>query len=198
MMVQLPSKTQSGFTLVELLVGATIVLLIMGGVAGVLIQNSRLNKSQHIRATLQSDVRSCVAMIVQKLRSAGWDPAQAAFAPVVLDSNPGDGISEIEVFADLDGDGDTDSADEHVLIRHIADRIEWRRATTGSFEILAVDISNDADGDGTVEPLFVPDSVSDPTRVLVRVTAESPIPDPVTGQPLRYTVSSDVALRKRL
>lgn len=192
------SRTQSGFTLIELLVAVTVLLLIMTGVAGLLIQNSRINKSQHIRASLQSDARSCVAMIVQKLRTAGWDPSEAAFAAVVLDSTPGDGISEIRVFADLDGDGDTDSPDEDILIRHIANRIEWRRGAGGSFEILAVDISNDANGDSTVEPLFVPDSTTDPTRVVVQVTAESPIPDPVTGQPLRYTVASDVALRKRL
>jgi prepilin-type N-terminal cleavage/methylation domain-containing protein len=191
-------KKQSGFSLIELLVSLTILLAVVAGVTGLLIQNSRINKSQQIRTTLQSDARSCVAMIVQKLRTAGWDPAQSSFAPVALDSVPGDGISEIEVFADLDGDGDTDDPDERILIRHIADRIEWRRGVGGSFEILAVDISNDADGDGIVEPLFVPDSVTDPTTILVRVTAESPIADPVTGQPLRYTVASDVALRKRL
>jgi prepilin-type N-terminal cleavage/methylation domain-containing protein len=189
---------QSGFSLIELLVSVTILLVVVAGVTGLLIQNSRINKSQQIRATLQSDARSCVAMIVQKLRTAGWDPSETTFAPVALDSVPGDGISEIEVFADLDGDGDTGDPDERILIRHIADRIEWRRGAGGSFEILAVDISNDADGDGTVEPLFVPDSLTDPTTILVRVTAESPIPDPVTGQTLRYTVSSDVALRKRL
>jgi prepilin-type N-terminal cleavage/methylation domain-containing protein len=191
-------RTQSGFSLIELLVSMAILLAVLAGVTGLLIQNSRINKSQQVRVTLQSDARSCVAMIVQKLRTAGWDPSDATFAPVALDSDPGDGISEIEVFADLDGDGDTDDPDEQILIRHIADRIEWRRGAGGSFEILAVDISNDADGDGTAEPLFVPDPATDPTTILVRVTAESPIPDPVTGQPIRYTVASDVALRKRL
>jgi len=194
----LKPRAQSGFTLIELLVGATIMLVVMAGVTGLLIRSSRVNKSQHVRATVQSDVRSCVAMIVQTLRSAGWDPSGATFAPVVLDSDSSDGISEIEVFADLDGDGYTTGPDEQVLIRHIADRIEWRRGVSGPFEILAVDISNDADGDGTVEPLFVPDSTSDPTRVLVRVTGESPVPDPLTGQAHRYTVASDVALRKRI
>jgi prepilin-type N-terminal cleavage/methylation domain-containing protein len=194
----LKTKSQAGFTLIELLVGATIMLMVLAGVTGLLIRNSRLNKSQHIRTTVQSDVRSCVAMIVQALRSAGWDPAGATFAPVVLDSDPNDGVSEIEVFADLDGDGFTTGPDEQILIRHVADRIEWRRGVSGSFEILAVDISNDADDDGTVEPLFVPNPTTDPTSILVRVTGESPVPDPLTGQPHRYTVASEVALRKHL
>jgi hypothetical protein len=37
-----------------------------------------------------------------------------------------------------------------------------------------------------------------PTRITVTITAESPVPDPRSGQKIRYTVSSDVVLRKAL
>jgi len=191
-------SSQRGFTLVEMLVGLTLLLIVMAASLGLVVQNSRINKSQQMAVAVQSDARTCLAMIVQKLRTAGWDPTGAGIQVVRLDTTPGDGIEEIEVFADLDNDGATGGTDEQVLIRFIADRIEWRRSATGSFEIMAEGISNDADGDGTPEPMFTPDSTPNPTRIVVRVTAESAVPSPVTGSPIRYTLASDLALRKRL
>jgi hypothetical protein len=86
------------------------------------------------------------------------------------------------------------------LIRWNGSRIEWRKTSdvTAPFAILADYISNDADGDGTPEAMFVPDSLTSPTRVIVRITARSPAPDPQTGDFIRYTVSSEVTLRKAI
>lgn len=189
---------QWGFTLLETLIAVTILLLAVTAIAGLLLHGSRMNRSQQLTVATQSDARTCLAMILAKLRTAGWDPMSAGIQVVQLDTNPGDDIDEIEAYADLDADGDTDGVDEQVLIRRIDDRIEWRRSATGSFEILAVGISNDGDGDGNAEPMFVPDSTTDPTRVVVRITAESPEPDPVTKEPVRYTVSSEVIFRNTM
>ena len=191
-------NAQRGFSLVEMLVGMTLLLFVMAGAMGLIVHNSRINKSQQMAVAMQSDVRTCMSMIIQKMRTAGWDPTAAGIQVVRLDSTPGDGIEEIEVYADLDNDGATTGSGEQVLIRFIEDRIEWRRSAGGSFEIMAVGISNDADGDGTVEPMFTPDSTTAPTHIHVQVTAESPFSDPITGSPMRYTLSSDLALRKRL
>ena len=68
---------------------------------------------------------------------------------------------------------------------------------TSAFEILADNISNDANGDGTIEPMFVLDAIP-PTRITVQITAQSPVVDPNTRDFIRYTVSSDVVLRKEL
>ena len=64
--------------------------------------------------------------------------------------------------------------------------------------VLADTITNDADGDGVAETMFVPDATTHPTRIMVRITARSPAPDPRSGRYIRYTVSSDVVLRKAL
>jgi len=189
---------QRGFSVVEMLVGMTILLLLMAAAMGLVLHNSRINRSEQMAVVVQSDARTCLSMIVQKLRTAGWDPTDAGIQVVRLDSTPTDGIEEIEVYADLDNDGATSGSDEQVLIRFIEDRIEWRRSAGGSFEIMAVGVSNDADGDGTAEQMFTADSTTNPTRILVRLTAESPLPDPTTDSPIRYTLSSDLALRKRL
>jgi hypothetical protein len=192
------AEGQRGVTMLELLIGVAVVFFAMTSIASMLLQSARINRTQRMAAAVQSDARSCMAMIEARLRSAGWDPMSVGFQPVQLDTNPGDGIDEIEAFADLDADGDTDGSGEQVLIRHIDDRVEWRRSAAGSFEILAVGISNDADGDGTAEAMFVPDSTSDPTRIEVAITAESSLPSPLTGEPVRYTMTSEIALRKKL
>ena len=89
-----------------------------------------------------------------------------------------------------------------MLIRHTGDRIVWRRSNDVSqpFGIVATHIGNDADGDGVIEPMFLPVIVPGPDgdRVVVQITAESPVPDPMTGEPIRYTVRSEVAMRKTL
>ena len=191
-------RTEGGFSLVELTVSLGLLSMVLGGVAGLLVQNSRINRAEQMSAEAQSSARNCLSMIVQVLRTAGWDPRNTGFAAVALDPSPTNTNNWIEVFADLNEDGDTADAGEDVTIRWAPDRIEWRTDPAQPYVILADSISNDADGDGTAEMMFVPDSMSHPTRITVRITARSPVPDPRSGQYLRYTVSSEVVLRKTL
>jgi hypothetical protein len=153
-------------------------------------------------AQVQANARNCMSVVVQKMRSAGWDPINADVQTVAWDPDTLDDVSQIEIFADLDGDGLTDGLDEQVLIRHTGDRIVWRRSSdvTRPFDIVATNIGNDADGDGVIEPMFLPVIVAGPDgdRVVVQITAQSPGPDPMTGELIRYTVRSEVALRKTL
>ena len=192
------SGNEKGLTLLEVLVATAILVTAMTAVGSMLLQSSRIGRSQQLAANMQADARSSLAMIVGKLRTAGWDPMSAGIQVVQLDTDLGDNISEIEMFADLDADGDTDGLNEQVLIRHIEDRVEWRRQASGSFEILAVGVTNDSDGDGNPEPMFIPDSLTDPTRVVVQITTESARPDPVTPATMRLTVTSEVVFRKKL
>lgn len=195
-------RRQAGFSLIEMLVSLTVFMLAMTGLASLLIQNARLNKGQQMAAEVQANARNTLSMVVQKLRSAGWDPANQGVPLVNLDADLGDNISEIEVFADLfNNDGLTTLPGEQVLIRHLpaSNTVVWRE--TGDlgdpFIVLSANISNDADGDGVVEPMFVPDA-NPPTRITVTITAQSPVPDPTSNQFIRYTVSSDVVFRKEL
>ena len=138
-----------------MLVSLTVLLMVMAGLTSLLIENSRINKAQQLTAQAQADARNSLAVIEQRLRSAGWDPLNAGISTVNLDGDLSDAVSEIEVFADLDGDG-------------------------------------------TVEPMFVPDSATNPRRISIRITARSPVPNPMSGEFIRFTVASDVVLRKSL
>jgi len=189
--------TEKGFSLVEMMISTAILLVVMTGVAGLLVQNAAIARAEQMSAQLQTSARSCLAMIVQVVRSAGWDPRNLGFAPLTLDSAPTSTSNFIEVFADLNEDGDLLDIDEAVRIRWDGTRIEWRKSSdvTAPYVVLSDAISNDADGDGTPEAMFVPDSLTAPTSVTIRITARSPVPDPRTGEFIRYTVSSEVALR---
>jgi prepilin-type N-terminal cleavage/methylation domain-containing protein len=185
-----------GFTLIEVLVSLTILLLSLAALATLLVQNARVNRAQQMTLSTQSNARSCLSIVTPVLRTAGWDPLNAGFSPVTLDPS-GNGNS-IQVFADLNEDGDTLDSDEDVTIRYTMGRLEWKKSAGGAFEILSEDISNDSDGDGLPEPMFVPDDTSRPRRIAVTITARSPVPDPRNGLYIRSTASTDVLLRRNL
>lgn len=187
-------RAARGFTLIELLVSLTILSLSLAALATLLVQNARVNRAQQMTLTAQSNARSCLSIVVPVLRSAGWDPLNSGFSPVTLDPNG----NWIEVFADLNEDGDTLDADEDVTIRFASGRLEWRKSTSGSYETLSEDISNDADGDGSAEPMFVADNPARPTRITVTLTARSPVANPTNQREIRSTASTDVLLRRNL
>jgi type II secretory pathway pseudopilin PulG len=195
-------RSERGASLIELMISLVIFLLAMSGLATFLLQNARINKAQQMTADVQANARNTLSVVVQKMRSAGWDPLQFGMDALTLDPDLADDVSEIEVFADLNADGDSDDTDEQILIRHTGTgkTVEWRPDNDVStpFVTLSTNISNDADGDGTIEPMFVPDDTTNPTVITIRITAQSPAPDPTSGQFIRYTVMSDVALRREV
>lgn len=195
-----PAANQKGFSLLEVLVSLTIVLVCVSAAATMTVDGSRRTKARQMELTTQADVRNTLGLIESTLRSAGWDPANAGFQGVVLDSTPSGPDNFIEALADLNEDGDTDDDGEHVTFRHHDGRIEWKRTSDVSepFVPVAENITNDANGDGTIEPMFVPDSTSNPTRITVTITGQAPARDPATGRFLRCTLTSDVVLRGRL
>lgn len=189
---------ESGVSFVEVLVSLAVFSLAALGITGMLIDNSRINKAEQMRAEVQANARNTVSLIAQRIRTAGWDPLALGFESVVLDDELTDSESFIELYSDLDGDGTLDGLGESVRIRHVGQAVEWRLQPTGPYVSLATGISNDADGDETTEPMFVGDTAVPPEWIRIRATAESPVVDPRTGLVYRYTIETEVALRGNL
>lgn len=188
-------RRQRGFTIIELLVALAVASLVLTGLASSLIENARINKAQQLRVQTQAGGRTTMAFVVKQLRSAGWDPTGSGFAAVALDADITDGDETIDLFFDNNADGDTSDAGEQIRIRHTGTRVEWRQGPTDPWETIGINITNDADLDGTPERMFTPSPAVDPTRLTVTLTASSGAVDPVSGEVARYTLTSDVTLR---
>ena len=101
------TRDQRGYSILEMIVSLAVLLLCVTALAKLMVRNSQINKGQQLTVSAQSSARNSLSMIEQKLRSAGWDPRNLNLGDVALDSNLGDDISEITIFADLNGDGNT-------------------------------------------------------------------------------------------
>jgi len=192
------SGRQDGMSLIEVMISLAVFSLASIGITGMLIDNSRINKAEQMRAQVQANARNTVSLIAQRIRTAGWDPLELGFQAIVRDDDLTDSENYVELYSDLDGDNTLDGVGESVRIRHLAGTVEWRLETGGSFIPLAAGISNDADGDTVVEPMLVADTADPPKWIRIRVTAESSSADPRTGEVYRYTVETEVALRGSL
>ena len=189
---------ERGVTLLELVVGSAVAALVFLGVSALLVQGSKSNKREMLRVETQGSARNCLARVVKILRSQ-VGPGDHGIATVALDPDPTDSISQIAAFIDRDGNGVTAGTRyEQIVIRHVGNRVEWTDDGSGAFRTLAHGITNDEDGDGTIEPMFIPDDPANPKRIFVRVTAQAPSVDPTTRRPIRYTLTDEVVLRKRL
>ncbi len=191
-------RRQAGFTLVEMLVSLAVLSLAIGGIAPLLLDSSRLNRSQQMAMAVQADARNCLELATSAIRTAGWDPLKTGFSALTLNASDPASADHIEIFADLNEDGDTSDDGEDVLIQLNGTQLEWRKSTGGTLVVLADGVTNDANGDGTAELMFTPDSTTAPTKITVKITTQSPSRDPRSGQFIRYTVSDVVALRGKL
>jgi prepilin-type N-terminal cleavage/methylation domain-containing protein len=187
-----------GFSLVEFIVALALLVLLVTGIAPLLFQSAQMNRSQQLVIETQANARSSVSLITQRLRTSGWDPREVGIPPLTVGTIANGGTNAVQIFADLNEDGDVNDQDENVLIRLVSNRIEWRRTAGGSFETLALNINNDPDGDGTADPLFVPTPLANPASITVQVTAQSPVMDPRLADFARFTVANEVTLRNSL
>ena len=191
-------RRESGFSLVEGLVALALLAVSMAILGSILVGSMRANRIQRTQAELQESARMAMSIITQSLRTAGWNPRQVSgFTKLTPTPSGTTAVNQVTINADLNGDGTLNGTDEVIDIRHASDRIEWRRplVTGANFETLAVDITNDENGDGTAEPMFTLSSATAPRTVVVQITAQSQMRDLQSGEFQRYVVRSTVDLR---
>ncbi len=189
-----------GFSLVEVLVSLVVL-----AVFAVAMHQSERALRRGVRvleaaAEAQETARLGAQLIAGDLRDAGFSP----------DGRLGNGVRRAEAAAvalvrDLNGDGDSDDANEAVGYRYAADRRSLMRVLgAASPQPLLNDVP---DGglrlsyfavDGT--PLAAVDGLdvgqrARIRRVVVRVAVEIAHPDPAFGEPIRALEEATVVLR---
>jgi Tfp pilus assembly protein PilW len=105
-------KDNTGITLVELMIVLVLSLLLMSAAYMAYQAQNVSGNVQHQIATLQQDLRAVLDIMEKDIRNAGCDPRSANITAVLADTS---GITRIAVTADLDGDGTTNGANEHVI-----------------------------------------------------------------------------------
>lgn len=103
------SRSERGFSLIELLVTLAIVGLLMAAVYGVQIANMRAIKVEEERVEVQQDQRIAIDYLARELRMAGYDKTESSI-PTIVDARS----NFIYFTVDRNDDGDVDDVREHV------------------------------------------------------------------------------------
>lgn len=195
---------EHGFSIVEFMVSAAILLLVAAAVFGVLTQAQRTVSYQvEIQGVLEN-TRLAMETLERILQQAGNDPHGAGFAGITITS-----ATEVRVRSDLTGsagpgspdkgdpDGDTDDANEDVTIEFDAAGQSIDLASGGGpAQPIASNISAfamqyfDRNGNAT-------SAGGDVTRIRILITGTSSLADPQTGRAFSMKLIGDVRLAAR-
>ena len=184
-----------GFSLVELLIAMAVGLVVLGAMYSVFTIQNKTFANQENFVEMQQSVRASMDMMAREVGMAGYDPAGANFVGIPYDAN------KLQIYADLNGDKDTD--DPHEYIKYTMDSdypFEIRRDTGGGRQEFALNIQT-----FTFDYL---DSAGNPTtttanirQMRIIITARTAKPDPDYTDPTygdhyrRYTLTSLVTPR---
>jgi type IV pilus assembly protein PilW len=94
---------QHGFTIVELMVAATLGILILGGAISMFVSNKRIYTEQDEMGRLQENARFAMEMIIRDVRMAGHTGCNDDVATVTNHIEGADDVTSIHNFAVIEG-----------------------------------------------------------------------------------------------
>ncbi|MFH2220371.1 MAG: prepilin-type N-terminal cleavage/methylation domain-containing protein [Pseudomonadota bacterium] len=106
------TRTDSGFTIIELLVAIAIAALVMAGLWRTFSFQQQSYNLQRQVVAMEQNLRAGMQFMESEIRMAGFDPSDAANAGIV---NPG--TDTIHFTTDLNFDGDVVDTDEDVTYK---------------------------------------------------------------------------------
>ena len=122
---------ENGFTVVEMLVAMAIAIVVLTSLSSAFVtQRKTLNSQEQITDMVQTS-RNIMDMISREVMLAGYNPTSATMVGISY------GSSQLEIKADLSGDGDTDDTNENLIFaydgtNHRVIRTEVRIASGGT------------------------------------------------------------------
>lgn len=195
-------KTENftGFTLVELLISLALSLIVLTSVSNAFISQRKTYDAQEQMTELIQGTRGVMEIITREIKLAGFDPTGNAFddsaGPYAIPYS----TTQLEVRADLDGDGTASSSDTNELIiyTHDGSNMELERNAGQAFSyarLLAENIQTftfdylDKDGNATT-------TAADIRMIEITITGRTAKPDSNYGQNSgyrTYTLTSKVS-----
>ena len=164
---------ERGFTLIELLIAMVIALVVIASISSAFImQRKTYNVQEQITEMIQG-ARAALDMISREVKMAGYDPTGVGIVGIPYSTD------QLEIRADLNGNGDTSDSHEIIIYTEDSDNKQIDRATSGgSAQPFAENIESftfapyyDADGAATTTAATI-------RQVEITVTARTAKPDP--------------------
>ena len=177
--------TQSGFTIVELMIGIFTSLIIMAGIYSVFQSQQVAYSSQEQINEMNQNIRAVMDLMAREVRLAGYKTSTAVFNGIRT-AQPG----TIQLWADIDQDGTISGDRENVTYSYDVNTGQILRNTL----LIADNITNLtfayylADGTPTSDPATI-------RKVRISIRARTKNPDLGTGQYRFLTLESDVTPR---
>lgn len=135
-MSYLPENNERGFTIIELVVGLTISLILLGVAVKIFLVQQRAYNVQEQLSEMQQNIRSAMDIIVRETKMAGYDPTGTAFSSGIIYNT-----DQLQILADLDGNGSTDDPNEDITYTWDEGNLQIDRNTGGGDQPLAENIT---------------------------------------------------------
>ena len=181
------TKNSAGFTLVELLIALALGLVVLTSVSNAFISQRKTYDAQEQMTELIQGTRAVMEIITREVKLAGFDPQKGISGHTNVVGIPYS-ATQLELRADLDGDGAASASDSNELIiyTHDGTNLELDRnagqAWSGA-RLLAENIQAFTftywKSDGT-EVLATADE-ADIRQIKITITARTAKPDPGYG-----------------
>lgn len=197
-MVFLYLDNERGLTLIELLITIIISSLMSAAVVNTVTMQRRSYALQEQITDMVQSSRVTMAMMTREIRMAGYNPSGAAFDGITYNTSSTCGAFAPgpRIRLDLNGDGDTNDANEDITYCHDTTNLRLTRNTGSGNEVFAENIVALAftylDSNGNVTAV-----VGDIRQIRVSLTTRTAKPDPNyqdpndTGNKYRtYTLNS--------
>ena len=119
------TKNSAGFTLVELLIALALGLVVLTSVSSAFISQRKTYDAQEQMTELIQGTRAVMEIITREVKLAGFDPRKESKKNESPPPTPLIGIpystTQLELRADLDGDGTASASDSNELIIYTHD-----------------------------------------------------------------------------
>jgi type IV pilus assembly protein PilW len=162
---------EAGFTVIELLIAMAMTGIILAAIFTFSIAQGQFLSTREQVTQMTQGARAALDMLTHEIGIAGYNPTKAALSGVTYHA------SQLQLQADLDGDGNTDDANENIIYTYDASTRQILRNAGDGNEPLADHIQAFAfeylDANGN------PTTVSANIRQLrISITARTAKPDP--------------------
>jgi type IV pilus assembly protein PilW len=168
---RLPENNNRGFSLIELLIAMAVGLIVLGAVYSVFIIQNKTYKVQDQIAEMQQNARAGMDIMTGEIMMAGFNPADTAFDGVTYST------LQLQIRADLDGDGTPDDASENIIYSHDTTNLQIDRDTGGGAQPLIENVQaftfEYLDGNGTATT-----TTANIRQVRITITMRTADPDP--------------------